>query len=82
MKSVPEIDLFLGGHDHDYEIRNSNDKWLVKSGADFRELSLIEMNFDIEKKTKKVTKIEHYFIESIIPEDEKIKEIVDKYMGW
>ena len=71
--------MFLGGHDHDYEIRNFNDKWLIKSGADFRDLSLIEMNIDFEAKMNKVTKIEHYFVESIIPEKIEIKEIVDKY---
>jgi hypothetical protein len=44
-------------------------------------LSLIQINMDFETKINKVIKIEHYFVESIIPEKIKIKEIVDKYMG-
>ena len=39
------------------------------------------MNVDCETKMKRVIKIEHYFIESIIPEKINIKEIVDNHMG-
>ena len=54
---------------------------MIKSGADFRDLSLIEMRLDKENNTKKVTKIEHYLIESSIPEEPIMKEIVNKYLG-
>lgn len=50
---------------------------MVKSGADFREMSLIE----IEMPEKRVKKIEKYIIESSVPENEEVKAIVDKYMG-
>ena len=49
---VPEIDLILGGHDHDYDTfverdsegNQAGELVLVKSGCDFRELSLIELS--------------------------------------
>jgi 5'-nucleotidase len=40
---VPEIDLVLGGHDHDYYQSRPGRTWVVKSGTDFRELSRITL---------------------------------------
>lgn len=37
------------------------------------------MEFDTLKKDSAVTKIEHFIIDSNIPEDEEIKAIVDKF---
>ncbi len=54
---------------------------MIKSGADFRDLSLVEMSIDVKNGEKKVTKIEHYLIESIVREHPIVKAIVDKYMG-
>lgn len=50
-QSVPELDLVLGGHDHDYAYYCKRDEhgnqaqeaFMVKSGCDFRELSYIEL---------------------------------------
>ncbi|CAG2165476.1 unnamed protein product [Oppiella nova] len=42
---VAEIDLILGGHDHDYQIRKINNKVCVKSGTDFRQFSKIDITF-------------------------------------
>jgi 2',3'-cyclic-nucleotide 2'-phosphodiesterase (5'-nucleotidase family) len=48
-KSVPELDLILGGHDHDYSYYyhdgqgTEHDAFYVKSGCDFRELSVIDI---------------------------------------
>ena len=40
-----QVDLVLGGHDHDYAcIPNANGRMVVKSGTEFRNLSLIEMD--------------------------------------
>ncbi|KAI4468300.1 nucleotidase-related [Holotrichia oblita] len=41
-----EIDLILGGHDHVYEILEINNKYIIKSGTDFRRFSKITINFD------------------------------------
>jgi len=38
---APEIDLVLGGHDHDRYMRTENRTLLLKSGTDFRDLSVI-----------------------------------------
>ncbi|CAL4112472.1 unnamed protein product, partial [Meganyctiphanes norvegica] len=44
-ENAEEIDLFLGGHDHDYEIIkvDNNDKLTIKSGTDFREFSCLTL---------------------------------------
>ena len=49
-RQVPEIDLILGGHDHDYAIKprkssNGRDKmpFIIKSGSDFRTYSVIQV---------------------------------------
>lgn len=46
--SVPEIDLILGGHDHDYEIIKRPNCYIIKSGTDFREFSKIKLKTDAE----------------------------------
>lgn len=46
--SVPEIDLILGGHDHDYEIIKRPNCYVVKSGTDFREFSLIKLKLNAQ----------------------------------
>ncbi|KAI2797077.1 hypothetical protein BLOT_015534 [Blomia tropicalis] len=43
-EQVDEIDLILGGHDHDYDIRIVNGKYIIKSGTDFRQFSKITLN--------------------------------------
>ena len=77
-KKVPEIDLILGGHDHEYETRNVNGKWVIKSGSDFKELSVIEIDISEVIKLKKIEKV---IIDSKVPEDSRIKGMVDTYLG-
>lgn len=43
--NVDEIDIILGGHDHDYEVRKVNEKYIIKSGTDFRTFSKIDLHF-------------------------------------
>ncbi|KAH9632644.1 hypothetical protein HF086_008471 [Spodoptera exigua] len=40
-----DIDLILGGHDHVYEVLHINNKYVVKSGTDFRQFSKISISF-------------------------------------
>ncbi|CAF0939692.1 unnamed protein product [Brachionus calyciflorus] len=77
-QNLPEVDIFLGGHDHDYIVQQINNKWVVKSGTDFREFSLIELN--VKEKSSTVQKIEKYVIDSKIEENIEIKTIVDSYL--
>lgn len=44
--SVPEIDLILGGHDHDYDIIKRPNSYIIKSGTDFREFSKITLKIN------------------------------------
>ena len=78
---VPEIDIFLGGHDHDYVVEKICDKWVIKSGTDFREFSFIELNLDTQTKQVTVDKIEKYIVDSKIPEKKEITDIVNSYLG-
>lgn len=43
--AVPEIQLILGGHDHDYDAEESSPHgtMIIKSGTDFREFSVIRV---------------------------------------
>ncbi|XP_071092097.1 mannosylglucosyl-3-phosphoglycerate phosphatase-like [Haliotis cracherodii] len=73
-ESVPDIDIILGGHDHDYGVEMVNNTYIVKSGTDFRNLSNIKVTrtgdgweFDIQRVD----------LDSSIPEDPLMKEIVD-----
>jgi 5'-nucleotidase len=43
---VPELDLILGGHDHVDEEWNINDVFLLKSGTDFRQFSIIKIRMN------------------------------------
>ncbi len=41
---MPEIDLILGGHDHDFFYQAGKDNLIIKSGTDFRELTLTKFS--------------------------------------
>lgn len=55
--SVPEIDLILGGHDHDYEIVKRPNCHIIKSGTDFREFSLIKLKLNAQYLNERRTKL-------------------------
>lgn len=42
-KEADDIDLILGGHDHHVEFLMENNRWIVKSGTDFRTFSHIDL---------------------------------------
>lgn len=50
---VPEIDIILGGHDHHYEVTPAepHGTLVVKSGTDFRELTLLQVTLGGSKPT-------------------------------
>lgn len=76
-----EIDLILGGHDHVYEIKHVNNKYIVKSGTDFRQFSKVTVNFDrINTGSPEVT-VEEINVTSALDEDPKLKEKLEKYLG-
>jgi 5'-nucleotidase len=73
LNKVNNIDIILGGHDHDYNLKTINNKVAIKSGSDFKELSLIKL---IENN---VYLIEKYEIDSSIEENKEISIIVNNY---
>ncbi|XP_041377025.1 mannosylglucosyl-3-phosphoglycerate phosphatase-like [Gigantopelta aegis] len=77
-ESVDEIDLILGGHDHDYDTKVVNGKYIVKSGTDFRNLSRVMISRDVHGWCVDVERVD---IDSSVPEDPLMKEIVNEKLG-
>ncbi|XP_023711596.1 mannosylglucosyl-3-phosphoglycerate phosphatase isoform X2 [Cryptotermes secundus] len=75
-ENVDEIDLILGGHDHLYEVKQVNGKYIIKSGTDFRHFSKIILNFD---KTSVDVNVEEISVTSAFPEDPILKQLLEKY---
>lgn len=79
-KEVDEIDLILGGHDHHRFNEFINGKWIIKSGTDFKSLSLIEVGKQEEADEKlTVNKIESFDIDFKLREDDEVKQIVEEF---
>lgn len=75
-----DIDIILGGHDHVYEIKQINGKYVVKSGTDFKQFSKITVNFDkISTGGNIEVSIEEINVTSAFAEDAKLKEKLEKY---
>lgn len=78
------IDLILGGHDHHYEVFETNGVAVVKSGTDFRNLTRIRISYagnghNNGRKYKFGT--EKIDITSSCPVDADMKAHVDMYYG-
>jgi 5'-nucleotidase len=76
-ENVDEIDLILGGHDHEYEVKKVNDKYIIKSGTDFRQFSKIDIlftdsNYEIVVKEINVNSYD-------FDEDEELKQKLEKF---
>ncbi|RWS24370.1 trifunctional nucleotide phosphoesterase protein YfkN-like protein [Leptotrombidium deliense] len=76
-ENVDEIDLILGGHDHVYEVKKVNDKYIVKSGTDFRQLSKISVTFNDQLFNVKIEEIN--ITSKDFGEDETLKREMQKY---
>ncbi|XP_064466748.1 snake venom 5'-nucleotidase-like isoform X2 [Ornithodoros turicata] len=74
--NVDEIDLILGGHDHVYEIKKINGKYIVKSGTDFRQLSHITLTFSSGEVSVSIKEVS---VTSQYEEDKELKELLSKY---
>ncbi|XP_050300775.1 trifunctional nucleotide phosphoesterase protein YfkN isoform X2 [Anthonomus grandis grandis] len=79
-ENCEEIDLILGGHDHVYEVKQVNNKYVIKSGTDFRQLSKICVNFEhVKSGGRPEVTIEEVNVTSQYAEDPKLKEKLEKY---
>jgi 5'-nucleotidase len=76
-EKVDEIDLILGGHDHDYTARRINGKLVVKSGTDFRGFANVKLVFKPDGSVE--SSAEEFSVTSSIAEDEVVKSIVENY---
>jgi 5'-nucleotidase len=81
-EEVSDIDIILGGHDHHYWVECINDTFILKSGTDFKDFSLIqiEMRGDDECSKSFVKKIERFTVDSNAHEDNDTKQIVQTYI--
>jgi 5'-nucleotidase len=57
LSSVSEIDLILGGHDHNYDCRVVNNKHIIKSGCDFQDATVIRVDFSNGEKNISTARI-------------------------
>ncbi|KAJ8975213.1 hypothetical protein NQ317_000211 [Molorchus minor] len=78
-ENCEDIDLILGGHDHVYEIKQVNGKYIIKSGTDFRQFSKVTINFDRTENAAPEVTIEEINVTSQFQEDPKLKEKLGKF---
>ena len=76
-QQVPDIDLILGGHDHDYGVRKVNGTLMIKSGSDFRTFSKIEVV--MEEGQGPIFTVEQVDVTSHFPEDQELKQVLNQY---
>jgi len=76
-ENVEEIDLILGGHDHDFGCIQVNGRMIVKSGTDFRSYALITLTFNADQRVD--VDVQESCVDSSIHEDEEVKLIVEQY---
>lgn len=76
-ENVEEIDLILGGHDHDFGCKQINGRMVVKSGTDFRNYALITLTFESDHHVD--VDVQELCVDSSIPEDGEVQAIVEEY---
>ncbi|XP_019629124.1 PREDICTED: uncharacterized protein LOC109473631 [Branchiostoma belcheri] len=77
-EEVEEVDLILGGHDHDYDVRKVNGKYIVKSGTEFRQFTKVEIDFIGPKFEISTMQVD---VTSAYREDGEMKKIVEEFTG-
>eukprot|EP00026_Physarum_polycephalum_P007588 Phypoly_transcript_07652.p1 GENE.Phypoly_transcript_07652~~Phypoly_transcript_07652.p1 ORF type:complete len:463 (+),score=75.40 Phypoly_transcript_07652:44-1390(+) len=70
---VPGTDIILAGHDHFYELKKVAGKYIVLSGSDFRNFSVIQGSKENDKWEFNIEQVD---IMSTIPEDPDMLAIV------
>lgn len=77
-ENVDEIDLILGGHDHDYYVEKVNGKYIIKSGTDFRQFSKIDVTLSPEMGDVEV-QIKAIDVTADFEEDAALAAILEEY---
>ncbi|XP_071495996.1 mannosylglucosyl-3-phosphoglycerate phosphatase-like [Diadema antillarum] len=70
------IDLILGGHDHDYCVKKVNGVNIVKSGSDFKSLSIITLEFTPHNINILIEEVD---VDLNVDKDPEMKKIVDGF---
>ena len=78
-ENVPEIDLILGGHDHVYEKKMVDGRYILKSGTDFRQFSVITVDFVSKEETQ--IDIQAVEVTKDFEPDQELTEALQKYTG-
>ena len=80
-EAVDEIDLILGGHDHVYEKKMVNGKYVLKSGTDFRQFSVLTVDFTGGEETseKPLVTVEAVEVTSQYEPDKELEAALAKY---
>jgi len=77
---VAEVDIILGGHDHHYDVKpvGPHGTYVLKSGTDFRDITVLQLEFtdDATAKPFRVVEARHVEIVSSIAEEPKVKVFV------
>jgi len=76
-ESVDEIDMILGGHDHDYYARRINGKLVVKSGTDFRNFALVKLVFNSDGTV--TNDAVECTVTASIPETQKLRQLLKSF---
>uniref|UniRef100_A0A7S4PX53 Adenylate kinase n=1 Tax=Alexandrium monilatum TaxID=311494 RepID=A0A7S4PX53_9DINO len=81
-QEVEEIDMILGGHDHHYDVKPVGPfgTYVLKSGTDFRDITVLRLRFTngCGPKAFEVLESKHVEIVSSIAEDSEMKQLVDE----
>ncbi|CAN8073377.1 unnamed protein product [Agarophyton chilense] len=69
------VDLVLGGHDHVLLKQLVGSTWILKSGSDFKNYSILDLHVSPDREVR-VSEPCHYDVTSDIPEDPRIARLV------
>lgn len=81
-KTYPDIDLIIGGHEHEniYVRRGSNLTPIAKADANARSAYIHNLSYDTQDKSLSINSLLQP-IDSRIPEDPRIKSVVDSWIN-
>jgi len=73
-----EIDLILGGHDHHYDVKpvGPHNCYVLKSGTDFRDITVLELNYTDSGRGFDIKAHRHEEINGSITEDPEMAALV------
>jgi len=74
------VDLICGGHDHHYDCKavGAHGTWVLKSGTDFRDLTVCRVKFGEGDRGFNIS-TEHIEITAEMPKDEEVEKVVQHY---